>query len=297
MVVDFPTDLLQTMATTAAAGSSARGAGKVVGAQIGGGSQTAAGSAGDVTGAAVKATGVAEPKAGANVLPAQAALAWGGSEAAATKVQPAQAVPSRKREEVEKEPERASAAVTAQKQEAQPQPRTQSEMIIQTDENGTAVAAKALSQTLVGSNITGAEYITFLRDQNGSATLGMIRLLPVQMQHPYPGVKRGSNADARNMTSLLRDRSAGRNASRPEEAAGKPGGNAAAAAEARPGKKDAPGKGKGLGQGILGGCRENRAAPCKFFILVSHLNGLLSRVASRCRLKISIYKEAASAHG
>ena len=140
---------------------------------------------------------------------------------------------------------------------------TQSELVIQTDADGAVTAAAAISQTTVGNVTTGAELVAFER-KNDTATLGVVRLLPAQLQLPYPVHRNATEAEQRNVSSLLRDRSAAGGA----KAANRTGHGARKAA----GKKEGRGgKGQQAGGGAAG-CHKNRNAPCKFFLLVSPLH-------------------------
>lgn len=140
---------------------------------------------------------------------------------------------------------------------------TQSELIIQTDAEGMVTAAAAISQTSVGNVTTGAEYVAFERG-NDTAKLGLVRLLPAQMMLPYPAHKNLTEADFRNVSSLLRDRS-GANATTANRtgifrrATGKEEGKGGKAGKLQPGGS---------------GCGKNRNAPCKFFVLVIPPQGL-----------------------
>ncbi|CAL8469510.1 g9051 [Coccomyxa elongata] len=133
---------------------------------------------------------------------------------------------------------------------------TQSELIIQTDAEGMVTAAAAISQTSVGIVTTGAEYVAFERG-NDTAKLGLVRLLPAQMILPYPAQKNLTEADFRNVSSLLRDRS-GANVTTA---------NRTGIFRRATGKEEGKGGKAGKGQPGGSGCGKNRNAPCKFFVL------------------------------
>jgi hypothetical protein len=151
---------------------------------------------------------------------------------------------------------------------------TQSELLIQTDADGAVTAAAAISQTMVGNVTTGAKFIAFER-KNDTAKLGVVRLLPAQLQLPYPVLRNASEAELRNVSSLLRDRTAAKMANRTGHGARK----AAGKEEGLGGRG-----GKGQQAGGSGGCGKNRNAPCKFFLLVGDMRASEGECPNCCFL-------------
>ncbi len=191
------------------------------------------------------------------LLPAQALDVYPGAldGAAAARLAAATAGdPAAAGGEPAKDPEGTEGEVIAQ------HAHTQSELLIQTDADGAVTAAAAISQTTVGNVTTGAELVKFERG-NDTATLGVVRLLPAQMQLPYPMPRNATEAELRNVSSLLRDRSAG--------GAAKTGNRTGHISRKKAGKEEGKkGQPAGAVGGASGGCHKNQNAPCKFFLLV-----------------------------
>ncbi|EIE21518.1 hypothetical protein COCSUDRAFT_66927 [Coccomyxa subellipsoidea C-169] len=190
------------------------------------------------------------------LLPAQALDVYPGAldGAAAARLAAATAGdPAAAGGEPAKDPEGTEGEVIAQ------HAHTQSELLIQTDADGAVTAAAAISQTTVGNVTTGAELVKFERG-NDTATLGVVRLLPAQMQLPYPMHRNATEAELRNVSSLLRDRSAG--------GAAKTGNRTGHILRKKAGKEEGKkGQPAGAVGGASGGCHKNQNAPCKFFLL------------------------------
>lgn len=264
-VVDNPADLQGAATATAAAGVTAAAAQsqepQLPAAQA---ASAATGASADTSEAqlqqALQPQGAVQSQAetgpGANgtaLLPVQALIAYPGALDRAAAMRAASAASGD--DAAAAAAEAREAAVIAQ------HAHLQSELLIQTDADGAVTAAAAITQTTLGNVTTGAELVTFER-RNDTATLGVVRLLPAQMQLPYP-VKNLTEADFRNVSSLLRDRaaaSAAAGANRTGYVAPKKG---AAGSQEGKGAKGKPAGAAGAG------CRTNRNAPCKFFILVS----------------------------